>query len=288
MRFTLPVLGSLLAVTAAADLRVVGSDQLGAEFARAIGEFARQEDTAVKLGLRGTRPGWGDLEAGRADVGLFLLPAEEAPPSGDLVSRVIGYQVAVVAVPAVSPLTQITVAQLRGIFGESAQDSFTRWGELNLPGEWAARPIALHALAPQTGLAWPLFQRQILGGVAPKTALQFSKTDGAFAQRLAAADNSIGVGGSAVAGNGALRVLAVAAGPTEPAYAPTPENVRRGSYPLRMVLHVVFPRASAPGLLRFLKFLLSDETAAALAPAHFVPLPRSARSQLVFELEAMR
>ena len=251
-------------------------------------EFVRQEDTAVKLDLRGTRPGLADLEGGRAEVGLFLLPAEEAPPSGELVSRVMGYQVAVVAVPAVSPLTQITVAQLRGIFGESAKDNFSHWGELNLPGEWAARPIALVALSPRAGQAWPLFQRQILADAAPKVALQFSTTSGAFTQRLLAADNSIGVGGAAVTGTGALRVLAVAASPTEPAYAPTAENVDRGSYPLRMVLYVVFRRSLAPGLQRFLKFLLSDETAATLAPAHFVPLPRGARNQLVFELEEMR
>ena len=107
-------------------------------------------------------------------------------------------------------------------------------------------------------------------------------------QRLRAADNSIGVGGAGMAGPAGLRVLAVAAGPTEPAYTPTAENVHRGSYPLRLVLHVVFPRAAAPRLLRFLKFLLADETAAALAPAHFVPLPRGARNQLVFELAEMR
>ncbi len=273
---------------AAAELRVVGSDLLGAEFARAVGEFARQEDTVVKLDLRGTRPGAEDLEAGRADVGIFLLPADEAPPSGNVVSRVMGYQVAVVAVPVASLLTQITVAQLRGVFGEAAKESYTRWGELNQSGEWTARPIALHALAPQAGLAWSLFRRQILGAAAPRAGLQFAATDGALTQRLRAADNSIGVGGAGMAGHPGLRVLAVAAGPTEPAYAPTAENVHRGSYPLRLVLHVVFPRAAAPGLLRFLKFLLADETAAALAPAHVVPLPRGARSQLVFELAEMR
>jgi hypothetical protein len=41
-------------------------------------------------------------------------------------------------------------------------------------------------------------------------------------------------------------------------------------------------------LQRFLKFLLSDETAAALASADFVPLPAGVRNQLVFELEEMR
>ena len=84
-----------------------------------------------------------------------------------------------------------------------------------------------------------------------------------------------------------LRVLSLAASPTDPAYGPTPEHVHRGSYPLRMPLYVAFRREAAPGLQLFLKFLLSDEAAAALAPAYFVPLPPGARNQLVFELEEM-
>ena len=50
-----------VALTAAAEIRVVGSDLLGTEFARAVAEFVQQENTAVKLELRGTRPGLADL-----------------------------------------------------------------------------------------------------------------------------------------------------------------------------------------------------------------------------------
>lgn len=281
--------GSLLAVaTRAAEIRVVGSDLLGAEFARAAGTFARQDETAVRLDLRGTRPGVADLEAGRAEVGIFLLPAGEAPPGGHLVSRVVGYQVTVVAVPESSPLTHVTVAQLRGIYGGAAERIFTQWGELNLPGKWATRSIAPLALAPQAGLAWPLFQRQILGAMGPTAAVQFPASKAELTQRLLAADNSIGIGGAAAAKSGSLRVLAVAAGPTEPAYAPSLENVHQGGYPLRLALYVAFRRSAAPELQRFLKFLLSDATAEALAPADFVPLPAGARNQLVFELEEMK
>ena len=92
--------------------------------------------------------------------------------------------------------------------------------------------------------------------------------------------------GIAAAG-GRLRGLALAAGPTEPAYLPTPENVHAGAYPLRLALYVSFPREKAQELQRFLKFLLSDETAAALAPADFVPMPVGVRNQLVFEIEEM-
>jgi len=253
-----------------AEIRVVGCDLLGEGFARAVAEFARQEDMAVKLGLRGTRPGVADLEAGRADVGIFLLPAAELPPAGAVVSRVMAYQVTVVAVPVASALTQVTAAQLRESFGGAGQKDLTPF-----------------AVGPQAGLAWPLFQRAILQDAAPRAALTFSASGVALAQRLSAAENSIGVTGIASA-SGGLRVLALAAGPAEPAYLPTPENVHAGAYPLRLVLYVSFPRKKAPELQLFLKFLLSDETAAALAPADFVPLPVGVRNQLVFELEEMR
>ena len=263
--------GVLLAtVTPAAEIRIAGSDLLGEGFARVVAEFARQNDTGVKLDLRGTRPGMADLEAGRADVGIFLLPAVEAPPSGALVSRAMGYHVAVVAAASASSLTQVTVAQLRATFGATGPTDRT--------------PLAL---APQAGLAWPLFQRVILQDTAPRAALGFFPSGAALAQRLLAGENSIGVTGIASAGGG-LRVLAVAAGPAEPACLPTPENVHAGAYPLRLVLYVSFPRTKAPELQRFLKFLLSDETAAALAPADFVPLPAGVRNQLVFEIEEIR
>jgi len=263
---------ALLTLAAGAtEIRVTGSDLLGADFARAVAEFARQNDTPVKLDLRGTRPGMTDLEAGRADVGLFLLPATEPPPGGDVASRVMGYQVAVVAVPAGSSLGEVTFSGLRGNFGAGGQKGLT--------------PFAVSA---EAGLAWPLFQRIILQDEAPKAGMEIFADGAALAGRLRAVESGMGVMGLASAGSGGLRVLALAPEPTEPAYLPTPENVHGGAYPLRMMLYVSFPRAKAPELQRFLKYLLSDESAAALAQASFLPLPVGARNQLVFELEEMR
>jgi phosphate transport system substrate-binding protein len=163
-----------------------------------------------------------------------------------------------------------------------------RWGALNLLGDWVSRPIALRALAPSAGLAFPVFQHVILAAGEARTTLEFSLTPEALAGRLQAAANSIGITGFPATDDQRLKVLALAASPTDPAYAPTPENVHTGSYPLRMPLYVAFRRQSAPKLRQFLKFHLSDEGAAALAPAHFVPLPLGIRNQLVFELEEMK
>ncbi len=272
----------------AAEIRVTGSDLLGDGFARAVAAYARRNETVVTLDLPGTRPALANLQAGRADLGLLLLPPGERPPGDPLVSRVIGYQVAVVVVPTASPLRQVTTAQLAGLFAQSTGDTFSRWGDLNLAGEWTTRPIALRALAPAAGLAFPLFQRIILTGREARSAVEYSATPEAFTRQLLAADNAIGVTGAAATGVAGLRVLALAASPTDPAYAPTPGNVHYGDYPLRLPLYATFPRRAAPDLQLFLKFLLSDEAAAALAAAHFIPLPPGERNQLMLELEEMR
>lgn len=141
--------GWLATVAPAAEFPVSGCDLLGEGFVRAVAGFGRQNDTGVKLELRGTRPVAEDLEAGRADVGICLLSATELPPAGEVVSRTIGCQV-VVAVPAASALNQVTVALLREAFGETGQKDRT--------------PLAV---SPRAGLAWPLFQRVILLEAVP-------------------------------------------------------------------------------------------------------------------------
>lgn len=288
MRFPLVALCVLALSAGAAEIRITGSDLLGDAFGRAAAVYARENDTVVKVDLRGTRPGIEDLRQGRADLGVFLLPPEEPAPLDRLVSRVVAYQVAVVVVPTASPLRQVTLPQLRGLYAQTSSQTLLRWGDLNLSAPWADRPVLLRALAPKAGLAFPLFQRVILAGGEPNASLEYLPTEAAFIQRLAATDTAVGVTGLFPAETSGLRVLSLAASPTDPAYAPTPENVHQGGYPLRMPLYVTFRREARADLLPFLKFLLSDEGAAALAPAHFVPLPVGVRNQLVFELEEMK
>lgn len=271
-----------------ADIRVVGSDFLREALAPAVRDFTRQNEAEVRLDLRGTRPGLDDLRDGRADVGLFLLPPGEKPPADSFVSRVIGYHVAVLIVPAASPVTQITYDQLRGIFGQGGRANFSRWGDLGLTGEWSGRAIALHAPGPAVSLVLPMFQRLLLNGGVALPAVEAAASRAQLEQQVRQAENAIGLSPALPPDGSGLRVLSVAASARDAAYAPTPENLHSGDYALRLPLYVVFRREAAPGLLLFLKFLLDEEGgAAALARADFQPAPLGVRNQLVFELEEL-
>lgn len=281
-------LSVLLAAAAplAADIRLAGSDLLGDGFAAAMRQYSRESDTRVLVRLIGSRPGLELLRSGDADLGLFALPPGEVPPGEPFVSRVIAYQPAVVVVPEKLPLTQLTVAQLRGIFAAAGAENYTTWDQLGLTGEWSARGISLHVVEPRSALTWPLLRRELLNGAELKTLALLGPLD-RVAERVRTSASGIGLVPLVPKAGAGLRALALATSVRDPAYLPTAENLHDGSYPLRLPLYVSFRRADAPRLLPLLRFLFGEECGEALAESHFVPLPVAARHQLLFELEGL-
>lgn len=277
----------LLALTMrAAEIRLAGSDLLGRALAPALEKFGRENDVQVAANLDGTRPGLDRLRAGDADVVVFVLPPSEHPPGEPFVVRALGYQPAVIVVPETAPLTQLTLAQAQGIFAASGAQSVSLWGELGLTGEWRTRTIAVNAVAPGSALTVPLFRRFALNGAEMKTLASYASLERVL-ERVRSSENAIGLVPVVPAAGSGLRAIALAPSVRDPAHLPTAEALHDGSYPWRLPLYIAFRREAAPRLLTFLRFLLSDECGEALAQARFVPLPVSARNQLVFELEEL-
>ena len=270
------------------EIRVIGSDLLGPDFARAATDFARRSGQTMRLDLHGTRPGVEALIDGRADLGLFLLPPAEPPPGDPLTTRIVGWQVAVVAVSEKMPVEQLTLSQLRQAFSQRAGGEVAHWGQLGAGGAWSEQPVRPLALASEAGLAWPHLRSLFRTANHDDLLVRFEKEPARLADILHADPSAIAVAGVSLAAEPGLRLVALAAEPDQPAYLPTPEVVSTGRYPLRMPLWVAFRRAEAPRLLPFLRFLLGPEAAQALTGADFMPLPAGERSRLVFEFEEMR
>lgn len=273
---------------AARELRLAGSDLLGSAFARALEEYGRQGGETIAVQFEGSRPAIARLKAGAADVALLALPPGELPPGDPFVSRIIAYQPVVVLVPDRVPLRHVTVPQLRAAFGAGGGENITQWGELGVGGEARLRSLSLHALAPPAGLTLPLFRRFLLKDAEVKPTVKLAASMEDLRAAALRADFALALGPAVPRAGEPLRALAIAANASSPAYAPTSENLHQGSYPLRLPLYVIARRDAVPEWLSFLRFLLSDECGEALAEAHFLPLPVSARNQLVFELEELR
>jgi len=269
----------------AADLRVAGSDLLGADFSAALREFAQRNEQTLSLSLDGSRAALAQLDDGSADIGLIVLRPEESPPAKLFKSVSLAYFAVVVLVRETSPLTQITFRQLGGIYSAAASSSFTRWGDLGLGGEWASRAIVPQAMGGGTGLSLELFREVVLAGGELRNVVLVQPSTDALVRKLATDEGGIALASALPVWARKLKVLPVAKADRDVAFGPTPENLHAGDYSLRLPLWLVVRRGTAASQLNFLRFLLGDEIAPLLERAQLVPLPAQTRNQLMFDLE---
>ncbi len=269
----------------AAEMRVVGSDLLGAEFSRSLLLAAGRVELALAVAFDGSRPGLEALRAGRADVALVSFPANEENALNEFSTIPLGWHRVVALVPVEAPLSQITLPQLAGIFGRDARDDVQRWGELGVTGDWSNSPIKALVPVRGTGLALELFRRLALGGNALKPLVVSYHPGDDLALLLRGDSRAVAIAGAPLAVSTPTKVLAVAAQAGEPAFMPSPENLDSGDYPLRLPVQAAFAKANLPRVLPLLRLLLSEESAEKIDRAGLAALSVTSRRRELRELE---
>jgi hypothetical protein len=268
-------------------IRLAGSDLLDEALRPSLTEFAKQNDLALALDLRGSRLGMEALQGGKADLALLVFTAQDPKPGPEFSSSICGYLTSVVVVPADLSLTQISFPQLAGIFGANELNSYKRWSDVGALGSWAPRTISAMALRRSAGLSLDLFRYNVLQKPELKPTVALLDAPAEVYARLAGEEGGIAILPAPPPAGAKLKVLLVSKGTRagDVAYPPTSENLHTGDYPLRLPVHVVFRKGEAPKVGRVIKHLLADETIPALQAAGVVPLPVQARNQLVFDIE---
>jgi len=216
-----------------------------------------------------------------------------------------------------NPISQLTLAQLDGIFGaarsggyqgttwhpeaaRSAKQDIRTWGQLGLTGKWKDAPIHVYGLNLEYGMARDFQQMVFHGGDKWSESLQeyanYAAADGTLkiaAEQLMIdlAKDPYGIGYSGVMFlNPQTKTLALAEKPGGPFVPLTIETIQNRTYP--MLLEVYFYLDRVPGkpvdpkLKEFLRFVLSREGQAAIAKdGKYLPLTRAAVDQQLKKLE---
>ena len=283
------VLAGTLAVlagsTARAEVRVVGTDLLGVDVSRVLYEFSSRAEFPLALTLDGSRPGLDHLKSGTADLALLVLAPDEARAVAGFESVTLAYHCVVVLVSAVVPLEQVTLDQLRDIFGEGGAGNLSRWGDLGLGGDIAASAIVPHVPVAGQGITAEFFRQTVLQERPFRSSVVRDASPAEMALRLAGDRRALALAPARPSNAPGLKIVPVAVRTNEPAYSPTPENLHSGDYPLGLPLRIVFRRESERMLRPLLRFLLSDDFAPLLEHAGVIPLAPAARRQqsLAFE-----
>jgi DNA-binding transcriptional LysR family regulator len=264
-----------------ADLRVVGSDLLGADFAGALEVFAKRENVRVSTAFAGSRAGLDDLKNGRADVALVAFAPDEKLPDGVFVAQPLAYRIAVVAVPEHIGVTQISFNALDGFFGANGPAGFSIWRDIGVTDSAAQWGVSTHVLMGEGGgLSVDLFTRTALRMPKLKSSVLRYDGFGALKGQLSAAEGGLAVLPYVPQAGSGMRALLVEKVEGEPGFGPTPENIHTGDYPLRLPVYVVYRTESATKLGTLLAFFWSEDVARSLAKNPVLtPVPASGRGR---------
>lgn len=167
-----------------------------------------------------------------------------------------------------NPIGQLSYDQIDAIFSSTRHRGgapITTWGQLGLTGEWADKPIHVHAIKPWNGFEEFIRQR-ILDHDGKRGEwrddLHFEKLVFPLATRVASDRYALGYSGLAYV-DAPVRMLPLVVEDGGEAVSPNYENVATARYPLgRLVyfnLNKVPGKPLPPELEEFLRFILSRE-----------------------------
>ncbi len=264
-----------------AEVRVVGSDLLGAGLTDGLLEAGGRAGLSVRVTFDGSLPGRERLERGTADFGLLVVePDREEQGGGNLISRPLAYFAVAVTVAVENPLAKISLPQLAMIFGPRDRTATVRWGDLGSAEPWAGRPVEAVAPDPADGIGSDLFRRRVLGERVFRDGLALRRVQTDPLKPEARNPNVLEVMSVKGARASGLKVVPVSADARWSAYLPDAHDLHAGDYPLRLTLRLVYRRELAAQVQPLLEYLAGEAAAGWLLTAGWIPLPAEARNEL--------
>ena len=251
---------------------VIGYNNMAPMLAALTARFtARHPEIRWDLRLHGTRTAPPALARGEsvfAPMGAEFSPRELADYRASTGAEPVAFRVAhasldpaalsgplAILVPASSPRTAITLAEVADIFSGRAEQGLHPCG-----------------LAPETALGLCL-RRRLLGGGGFGPSFRGFAQSAEVVQAVASDPRAIGFAAAMRATPG-VRVLALAADSHSAPVALTPENLRAGRYPLDRHLLIYARLPLEPVTREFLQLVLSREGQEIIArsPPGYLPL----------------
>ncbi|HXN21411.1 MAG TPA: substrate-binding domain-containing protein [Candidatus Dormibacteraeota bacterium] len=302
-------------------IRIWGNDSLGAlmkSLQRGFSKYHR--DVRFDTNLMGTGTAMAGIYTGVADLALMgrrstakeimgfewvfqYKPLELEVMTGSL--NAPGKSPAlVIFVNKVNPVSQLTLAQLDGIFGcehRRGPSNIQTWGQLGLQGEWADKFIQAYAYDAETGPG-SFFQQVVLNDSRKwnwdrvKEFKDMKRADGSvydsgqlILDALAADRYGIAVSNLGYS-NSEVKPLALAVQARGPYYEVSKGNLVRRTYPLTRGIYAYINRVPNkpvdPKVKEFLFYLLSFEgQRTILEDQGFLPLTQEIVRECLKKLE---
>ncbi len=177
-----------------------------------------------------------------------------------------------------NPISGLALPQVDAIFSKARLGGFaqelTTWGQLNLTGEWADKPISLYGRNSASG-TYGYFKEHALYKGDYKDTVKEQPGSASVVQGVTEDRYSIGYSGIGYMTSG-VRAVPLAAKEGGEFYAANMDNVVHGKYPLARFLFLNINKAPNkpldPLVREFCKFVLSQEGQQVVIKDGYLPL----------------
>lgn len=278
------------------NLNSVGSDSLNNLMTYWVEAFKdRYPNVKIQVEGKGSGTAPPALIAGTAQLGPMSreMKSEEV----DQFQKKYGYKPIKVAVAIDTlgvfvhknnKLKSLTLTEVDGIFSKtrkSGAKELKLWGDLNLPGEWAAKPISLYGRNSASG-TYGYFKEHALQKGDFKDSVKEQPGSSSVVQSVGTDKFAIGYSGIGYKTSEVRAVpLANPAKFAGQAFEPTYANALNGHYPLARNLYIYLNRdpkkAMDPLVHEFLAFVLSREGQEIVVKDGYFPMtPKLAEDNL--------
>jgi len=281
--------GSLLLLFLAAwapardSVRVVGSDLLGAAIRPALETAAEAGGWSLEFDFSGSLASETALQEGSADIAILALPRDNPPREG-FQSWPMAFEVTTLVVHESNPIQELSLEQVRKLFAEPSGESELNWGAVGGEGPWSARPVTLHAVRERNHLDLELFRSTVLGPREMRVNVRYWDSDAEMLEQIGEDSTALGICAEEEV-HPQVRSLFLALRSDSQAYNATPQSVYYGDYPLRLAFYAVVPEGASADVAEVVRFLFSEEMAAVLEKAGYVPVPETERRQFQMDLD---
>lgn len=264
-------------------VRIVGSDIVGDKISKEILAQSNLIGSKCVVEMNGSRDGLNHLKAGKADIAIVAILDSDQFPEG-FAAVPFAHQIATIIVNSQNPIEEITIPQLRQIYGSTGEQTDT-WSNLGLNNTISLRNIYALSTSFLDNIAVELFKNKCLNGENISDSVDFKENFEQVVKVIKSTTNAIAIVNVAP-DNPNIKTLAVAQGGAKPhPFKPTSENVQNGDYPLALHFYLGFDKKNIKKLRPILQMLLSDNIAKSIDKGYLVSAPKNFRKSYSLELD---
>jgi hypothetical protein len=241
------------------------------------GILTASTDPRAEVALDNSTGAIESVRSGESALAVVAIPDGTKLPD-DLNCAPFAFDVAMIVVNNINPLQQTDLHTLSLVLSATAQNG-DKWSAFGLTDIWANKNILVFLPDSSNGITLQLLRSQTVGNDKLRGGfIYLTGKENADVLVREQSECLMVVRGLDVPQSGRALQISVKSGADAFTYPPSESSVFYGDYPLRLPFYIVTKKDAPESVAKLETLLMSDDAAAKLSKAGYVPVPKTERN----------